>query len=699
MKASETTVLNFIGGLDKVFIIPPFQRNYEWSEKECRALFEDIINSCINNKNHYLGNVVYYEGENNGASLNEFILVDGQQRITTILLILCALRDRFKEIGDEDTYRNINRRYLNNDTSDDKFRIRLKQTRHDQYAFKSIVDSIPFKGENKTESKVIQNYNLFKELIKQTSVSPKDIYNAIPRLQVVDVNLQITNDLTAVQTIFEKINSTGKPLEPADLIRNFLLIAKSSDEQERLYENYWINIESEINAENISRFSRDFLIMKIFEDVPNDNIYSMFKEYVEGSNICHEKILEEMYKYSKYYAWLKFYNSPNQKLNKKIELLNFLKTDDLYPLYLYLLEKLYLTDLEELIKIFDLLANFMLRYRIVSPSGGGGALRAAIQQLLEQISTENISPTFENIYFELSNSPTPASRFPDDEEFKKTLMDNVSTTYARALLLQIEEKERFNIPVELSKVTIEHLMPQTLSQWWRNYLGGEEESERIYDTYLNCIGNLAPISQSYNTKNSNKSWNEKVINLSSVQFVITSEVAKFNNWKENEIKVRNEDIACRACKATISPLPRTRKFQTKNSQSAFVAGLYSLSDLSTPMEGANVESLVFKGITYNVKSFKELFSKICLIAYELDENRFKQIVNGNVIHKSISTREKGEKDPIISSYPGKLVVPVRIGDTPFYSEGALSSRRVRVYAKQLLEQFDNAIDDCQILLD
>lgn len=694
MKASETTVLNFIGGLDKVFIIPPFQRNYEWSDKECRDLFDDIINSCVNNKNHYLGNVVYYEGENNGASFSEFILVDGQQRVTTILLLLCALRDKFKEIGDEDNYKSINRKYLSNETSDDKFRIRLKQTRYDQKAFKSIVDAVPFSG----ESKVVQNYKLFKELVDQSLVSPKEIYNAIPKLQIVDVNLQITNDLTAVQTIFEKINSTGKPLEPADLIRNFLLLAKSSVEQDELYENYWLNIERELNTENISRFARDFLIMKIFEDVPNDSIYSMFKDYVIGTNTTHEDILDEMCKYSKYYAWLKFYNCPIEKINKKLELLNFLKTDDLYPLYMYLLKELYSTNVEELIKILDLLVNFMLRYRIVSPSGGGGALRKAIQQLLEMISSGEIALTYDNVYFELSNSPTPASRFPDDEEFKRVLMDNVNTTYARALLIQIEEKERFNIPVDLSKVTIEHLMPQTLSYWWRNYLGGEEESSRIYDTYLNCIGNLAPISQSYNTKNSNKPWNEKVVNLRAVQFGITSETAEFENWKEEEIKSRNEDVANRACEATISPLTRTRKFQTKETQDSFVPGLYKLADLSTPMEGASMQALVYKGITMDIFSFRELFNKVCELSYMSNPERFKQIVESNIIHKSTSTRTKGEKDPVITTVPSKLVSAVRIGNTPYYSEGALSSYRVRVYAKQLLEQIGDVIDDYEILV-
>ncbi len=143
MKASETTVLNFIGGLDKVFIIPPFQRNYEWGENECRALFEDIIVSATTKKTHYLGNVVYYVGENNGASYSEFILVDGQQRITTILLILCALRDTFVETGNTSDAESINRRYLKNDTADNKFRVRLKQTTYDSKCFTAVVDGLP----------------------------------------------------------------------------------------------------------------------------------------------------------------------------------------------------------------------------------------------------------------------------------------------------------------------------------------------------------------------------------------------------------------------------------------------------------------------------------------------------------------------------------------------------------------------------
>lgn len=694
MKASETTVLNFIGGLDKVFIIPPFQRNYEWGENECRALFEDIIVSATTKKTHYLGNVVYYVGENNGASYSEFILVDGQQRITTILLILCALRDIFVETGNTSDADSINRRYLKNDTADNKFRVRLKQTTYDSKCFTSIVDGLPCDENNK----IVENYKLFKKFIYESAISPKEIYEAIPKLEMVDVNLQIINDLTAVQTVFEKINSTGKPLMPSDLIRNYLLLSTSSEEQEKLYENYWVTIEREVSTSFISSFARDYLVMQIFEDVPNEEIYSMFKSHYEELKTSHELILADMRKYSKYYGWLKFCACPTPKINKQLELLNFLKSDGLYPLYLYLLEKLYDNNSTELLKILNLLVDFMLRYRIVSPTSGGGTLRTLTQQLLESLTNGVIEPTYENFLFELSNSPTPASRFPDDEDFKKALMDRVNTTYARALLLKIEEYEGLNIPVELSKVTIEHLMPQTLSPWWKDYLGGEEESTRIYDTYINCIGNLAPISQGYNTKNSNNPWPQKVPNLAEVQFNITSEVAKNVDWKEADIQMRNENISIRACKAITSPLPRTRKYQTKDAQSEFTPGLYSLADLETPMEGASMEALVVGGVTYKIDSFKDLFMKVCELAYSTDSVLFKQIVEQNLIHKSVSTKVKGEKDPILTTQPSKLVIPNQIPGTNYYIEGALSSMRVRVYSKLLLEQFGDLLSECQIML-
>lgn len=682
MRAQEQTVLNLIGGLDKVFIIPPFQRNYEWTREQCEELFGDIENAYKTGKNHYLGNVVYFVGKNSGASYNEYILVDGQQRVTTILLLLCAIRD---VIDDEDVVKSINTRYLKNDTGDNRFRVRLKQTSYDSDSFISIIDKTPYDNE---ECNVIKNYKLFKKLVSESGVSPKDLYNTIPKLEIVDVNLQIENDLGAVQTIFEKINSTGKRLSPADLIRNFLLLSETADEQERLYQNYWVKIEQTVKNENISKFARDFLIINTFEDVPNERIYKKFKSHFTETNASHVSILADMYEYSKYYSWLMFENCPNKKLNKLISKAVALKSEDVYSLYLYCIKKLYEEDIDELLKIIKLLTDFILRYRIVAPAGGSGALRSVVHQILDKINSDEIKLTYNDIHFELSNSSAISGRFPDDEEFEEALMTFVNVQYARVLLLQIEEYETKNVALPLKDVTVEHLMPQKMTDWWKQNLGGEENAIKVHEKYLNCIGNLTPMSAGYNSSNSNRAWHEKLIQIKNVQFAITSEISNIPEWTEKEIVQRNKDVARRACAATISPLPRTKQIQQRSASAEFVPGIYPISDITTPMSNTDVTEILFEDKVIKVSSWKEFLKTICAIAYDFDSTLFEKIVLENTIHKSTSTKNYPSKDPIITRNKNLLVSAKEIENTPYFVEGTISSARARFYAKQLLDIYE-----------
>ena len=690
MKASETSVLNFIGGLDKVFIIPPFQRNYEWSNKQCEELFSDIENAFKKQKTHYLGNVVYYFGDNNGAEFQELILVDGQQRISTIVLLLCALRDCEK---DAEFQSKITTRYLKNDTSIDKFRIRLKQTSYDYQSFLSVIEKTPIKDEN---NNIIKNYKCFLHLLNETTISLVDIYNTIQKLEIVGVNLQIENDLETVQTIFEKINSTGKPLSAADLMRNYLLISKSPTEQQRLYDNYWVNIETTVGNEFISRLAKNYLVIKTYDDVANEEIYSIFKEYFSNANVSHEKILQELEIYSKYFNWMRNFNTPNKQLNKHIQELNALKTEDVYPLYLYLMNKLYDTSEKELVKIFKLLSDFLLRYRIVAPSGGGGALRAVIQKLIEKMDNDEITASYDTLYFELSNSNTKAGRYPDDNDFYSALTQSrkYNHTYGKVLLRKIEEAETKNIGVPLEDITVEHFMPQTPNQWWYDNFDGKEKTYLIYEKYLNCIGNLGIMSQGYNASNSNKPWPDKLQFIQHVQFNLTKEVATNSAWKEKQIIFRNNDLAKRACAAIMKPLERTKPLMTVECEN----GLYPASDTTTNMSGSYVKDVLYKNKSLGITSWRYYFNAICKITSELDFEKFRSIVADNIIHKSQSKYRKNIKDPIISMDKTLLVEPKKIGNTDIYSEGSLSSERARVYAKQLLDIF-KITDDIQILVE
>ena len=198
------------------------------------------------------------------------------------------------------------------------------------------------------------------------------------------------------------------------------------------------------------------------------------------------------------------------------------------------MNKLFDKNEKELVKIFKLLSDFLLRYRTVAPSGGGGALRAVIQKLIEKMDNEEIEASYDTIYFELSNSNTKSGRYPNDEDFYSALTQSrkYNHSYGKVLLRKIEEAETKNIGVPLEDITVEHFMPQTPNQWWYDNFGGKEKTYLIYEKYLNCIGNKAPISKEYNSTISNRPWEEKKIYLKDVQFVITSEVCENEKWNE-----------------------------------------------------------------------------------------------------------------------------------------------------------------------
>ena len=267
-------------------------------------------------------------------------------------------------------------------------------------------------------------------------------------------------------------------------------------------------------------------------------------------------------------------------------------------------------------------------------------------------------------------------------------MSNVNPSYARVLLLKIEERETQNIPVEMSEVTIEHLMPQTLSDWWKTYLGGEDEAEVIYSEYLNCIGNLTPVSQSYNSAMSNKPWNDKLLSLKDVQFTITSEIADiYVEWGKESIAIRNASMADRAIEAVTRPLPRTRPIRTKSAED-YSPGVYSLSDTSAPMNGSTPVSIWYNNRAIECSRWRDLLVVLSSVLLEINEQRFRSIVANNAIHKATSKKNYPQKDPIFSADAELLVEPMGIQNIGYYCEGCLSNVRARVYAKQLLELFE-----------
>lgn len=361
---------------------------------------------------------------------------------------------------------------------------------------------------------------------------------------------------------------------------------------------------------------------------------------------------------------------------------------------MYLLELIYDSDIAELRKIFGLLVDFMLRYRIVSPAGGGGTLRSRFYELIDKIDNGDVDPNFQSIYFELSNSPAATNRYPNDSEFKEQLLKNVNAQYARVLLLKIEENKDRNIKVDIEKVTVEHLMPQTLNDWWKTNLGGADSANETHEQYLNCIGNLTILSGPLNSSVKNSAWvsiggkpGKRHVLSDECQFKITREVATQNEiWNQSTIKLQNEKMANLAIQVTTSPLARVKPYRTSSNEDSYSPGIYPLSDITSPMDGSSLIRIIYNEQEMTCSVWSDLLLMVSKLLYAEDSTLFEQIVMGNKIHKATSRRNNHGKDPILTTDKNMIITLGEI-DLKYYCELCLSSRRARVYAQQLAELF------------
>ncbi|WP_461247142.1 DUF262 domain-containing protein [Treponema sp. R6D11] len=651
---------------------------------QCLELFEDIEISFQRKEPHYLGNITYYPTATSGASFTELILIDGQQRITSILLLLCAIRD---SVEDETIINCINEEYLHNKTPGENFsRIRLKQTSHDAEDFEKIIKKTQISGQNK----VVENYNYFKELVSKSKVSPRDLYETIAKLEIVEVNLQTEENLAAIQTVFEKINSTGKPLSSSDLIRNYLLTAENTQVQDHLYKNFWVKIENIVGVENINKFSQCFLIMNSFQDVSESKTYKEFKKFYIEKGIARTTILEEMLASSRMFSFLHNETIDDKELLFEISIINSMGASVLmYPLLIFLLEKMYNNNKTELKGIFTVLADFLIRYKTVLPSSGGGTISSVVRRILEKLTKQEINMTKDDILFELSNSSTPAGRFPDNTEFETRLKEPIRKDVAKAILYKILYHNAFHpVYIPISQLTLEHILPQTLTAWWKKYLGGDEIANYIHTDCLNKLGNLTLISGPGNSSLSNKPWPDKRSNYKNSDILITQRVAAYPSWNKESVIQRNESLSQDALSAITAPLNRTKPYETNSvAEENLDDGLYPFADIDSPT-GTKPVSIVYKSMSKKVSNWGELFKSICRILIDVDSNRFEDICSKNLIHKSTSVRNPDGKDPTISKQANLITSAKKIGSTAYFCETCFSAERAVHYSKQLLDLFE-----------
>ncbi len=297
MKGEDKKLLRFFEGADKRFIIPLYQRNYDWEIKHCQHLFADLVyRNEENRKQHFFGSLV----PTRVTDYNDhYLLIDGQQRITTISLLLIAMVNAAKsgELRYEDPRKieKIYKTYIVDEYQDNERKVKLKPIKNDMKSFDSLIYEEPEKYD--TDSNVTRNYRFFYELLKTCELTLEDIFESIKKLVVIDIRLEREDD---PQLIFESLNSTGLDLSEADKIRNYLLMSMSGEEQERCYDKYWNKIE-EYTSYNPTMFIRDYLTVYTRTISNIDNLYFEFKSFVERRGMSREEVMADMTEYASYY--------------------------------------------------------------------------------------------------------------------------------------------------------------------------------------------------------------------------------------------------------------------------------------------------------------------------------------------------------------------------------------------------------------
>ncbi|GAA9033827.1 hypothetical protein Taitung216_13000 [Helicobacter pylori] len=340
MKADAMKLLDFIGkSQEKQFVIPIYQRMYSWGKEQCKQLWDDIIKTGGNDQieGHFIGSIVFVHDGIYTTSHNELLIIDGQQRLTTITLLLTALRDH---LNDEDEFlekfsrQEINRYLINSDEKGDKkFRLILSESDKDTLLY--LIDKDRRKP-SKPSLKIVENFKLFEEWIRKNTDELETIFKGLDKLMIVEIALEKEKD--DPQLIFESMNSKGIELTQTDSIRNYIVMETETEKQESFYNKYWRAMEEKFkqNEKLFDRFVRHYLTIKTRE-IPNINkVYAAFKDYRQKEGVGIEDLLKDLQKYCRYFCQIVFKKETDKDLNKALGFLVDLEMDVIYPLLLEL---------------------------------------------------------------------------------------------------------------------------------------------------------------------------------------------------------------------------------------------------------------------------------------------------------------------------------------------------------------------------
>lgn len=551
LQAGETT-LNKLLNTSRQFIVPIFQRNYSWQKRQYEQLWFDILRASKfkEKQNHFIGSIVYIDMGTPAGRPQQLLLIDGQQRLTTISILLCAIKDYVQKFNLETKLINlakIKNQFLYNSDEIDEDRYKLLLNVQDKETYIKLIDNTIFTV-NKPATNIIKCYEFFYEriedFIKQHG-QIDEIYAGIFKLSLVSISLDKDSDNP--QMIFESMNSTGKDLSQTDLLRNYLLMDLTPEKQTRLYKTYWKPMEElfgeDIYKNDVNKFDyfiRDFLTLK--SDTGHickiNNVYENFKRYYLDNNCEKFAVLKDLFTYAKYYACIDLLQEKDDEL--KLYWQEFKKLDShvVYPFLLKLYDDYSCQILikEDFKKILQVVISYLWRRAICEiPTNSLSKTFATLYQAVDK--EDYVNSIIKAFVFKSSYK-----RFPSDYEVREKLqIKDIYHFRLRKYLLEALENYYHKEPIDLNTAnyTIEHIMPQNIEHnlSWQQMLG--EDWQEVHSLYLHTLGNLTITG--YNAEMSNKSFGEKVNGESGFKhshLKLNESIAQCDVWNKKAIQRR-----------------------------------------------------------------------------------------------------------------------------------------------------------------
>jgi uncharacterized protein with ParB-like and HNH nuclease domain len=621
MTGKEATLAEFFYGTEPI-IIPVYQRNYTWKKNDCKQLLDDILSIADDKeKTHFIGSIVHVKHSDGN------IIIDGQQRITTLSILLLAIRNAILA-GDITTQNDtltqeIEYQFLINQFSKDKDRrMKLKPFRDDCKAFDALfVDKSSFI----LESLITENYSYFYEELVVRAIDPQKLYDAIKRLVFVRITLEPSHGDNA-QQIFESINSTGVRLTETDKIRNFVLMNLDAKTQEHYYNNYWLQIEKNTDL-FLEDYMRDYLTM-MCKAIPNkSDVYRVFKEYT-SENFAQdiEPLLESLKHYSLIFRSIKECKVGSSKANAIMANLEQLDISTTYPFLLPMLNYKIEGEIDdqEVERVLQTLEVFLFR-RIMMGYYNTGLNKVFYNMHTRILKTQHGDWKYSDVLIYLLQHGISYFDFPKDEEFKKSFEERdvykMKSNYRLYFFCTLEEslnKEAVGVKekIENGILSIEHVMPQKLTDDWRHELGPDFTQED-YEKWINNIGNLTLTA--YNSEYSNRKFIEKRDGVPSLPdmkgfkdscVAMNKYISLCDHWTIKEMETRCKKIAAHAIK--IWPYPTT-DFLPMVIEDEFIP-----IDADYKFKGRDIKSYTFNGATVTVDSWADAFTRIVRSLYEMD---------------------------------------------------------------------------------